>query len=213
MRLSFSPIAYLNSFCETLRNGNVVSFHLEYDRNKSTVDIPMNYSHTQLKFKSRHKLLYLQETSGGFTLLELLIVFIIVGILSAIALPNLINQIGKGRETEAKTQLGSIARAQQAYHFEQQVFAATLNELTLTGSFVPQYYDYPEPIAPTPDTRVEHKANAVAADVDRTRNYAVGIYFTTGRYQIVICQGEEVGELSTAPNDPNMDCIDGIKIE
>ena len=173
----------------------------------------MNYFHTQLKLKSRHKFLCLEETSGGFTLLELLIVFIIVGILSAIALPNLVNQIGKGRETEAKTQLGSIARAQQAYHFEQQVFASTLEQLTLTGSFVPIYYDYPEPIAPTPGTRVKHKANAVAGDADRTRNYAVGIYFTTGRYQIVTCQGEEVGGLSTAPDDPDLDCIDGIKIE
>ena len=173
----------------------------------------MNYPHTQSKIKCYRQLLSLQKAAEGFTLLELLIVVIIVGILSAIALPNLINQVGKGRETEAKTQLGSIARAQQAYHFEQQVFAATLDALTLTGSFVPQYYDYPEPIAPAPGVRVEHKANAVAGDVDRTRNYAVAIYFTTGRYQIIICQGEEVGALPTAPNDPDMDCVDGDRIQ
>ena len=172
----------------------------------------MNYSHTQPKI-SYYKLLGLQNTSSGFTLLELLIAFVIIGILSAIALPNMINQIGKGRETEAKTQLGSIARAQQAYHFEQQVFAGSLDALTLTGAFAPKYYDYPEPIAPAPDVKVEHKANAIDSDIDRVRNYSVGIYFSTGIYQIIICQSEEVGGLSTVPDDPNMGCLDGDRIE
>ena len=40
----------------------------------------------------------------GFTLVELMIVIVIVGILSAVALPNFLSQTEKARMTEARTQ-------------------------------------------------------------------------------------------------------------
>jgi len=39
----------------------------------------------------------------GFTLVELMIVIVIVGILSAVALPNFLSQTSKAKATEAKT--------------------------------------------------------------------------------------------------------------
>ena len=44
----------------------------------------------------------------GFTLVELMIVIVIVGILSAVALPNFLSQTSKAKATEAKT-LGAAA--------------------------------------------------------------------------------------------------------
>jgi type IV pilus assembly protein PilA len=44
----------------------------------------------------------------GFTLVELMIVIVIVGILSAVALPNFLNQTTKAKGTECTTKAGGI---------------------------------------------------------------------------------------------------------
>ena len=46
----------------------------------------------------------------GFTLVELMIVIVIVGILSAVALPNFLNQTGKARVTEAQTKIAAALK-------------------------------------------------------------------------------------------------------
>jgi type IV pilus assembly protein PilA len=67
----------------------------------------------------------------GFTLIELLVVIIIIGILSAIALPSFLNQANKAKESEAKQYTGSMNRAQQAKFAELGGFATTVDALGL----------------------------------------------------------------------------------
>ena len=59
-----------------------------------------------------------KDSSEGFTLVELMIVIVIVGILSAIALPNFLNQTKKAAATEAKQQTASIFKQAHAYVLE-----------------------------------------------------------------------------------------------
>jgi general secretion pathway protein G len=51
----------------------------------------------------------------GFTLIELLIVVAIIGIIAAIAIPNLLNAINRGRQTRTMSDIRSIATALEAY--------------------------------------------------------------------------------------------------
>lgn len=67
--------------------------------------------------------LRLSQSDEGFTLIELLVVIIIIGILSAIALPSFLNQANKARESEAKQYVGSMNRAQQARFLEKSAFS------------------------------------------------------------------------------------------
>jgi prepilin-type N-terminal cleavage/methylation domain-containing protein len=57
----------------------------------------------------------LRRNEKGFTLVELMIVVVIIGILAAIAIPKFSNLIGKTKTTEAKSVLGSIIQLENTY--------------------------------------------------------------------------------------------------
>lgn len=64
----------------------------------------------------------IKNNQKGFTLIELMIVVAIIGILAAIAIPNFLNYQLKSKTAEAKTNLGSIKTAQEAYRAENDVY-------------------------------------------------------------------------------------------
>lgn len=77
------------------------------------------------------KHLIAKKEDGGFTLIELLVVIIIIGILSAIALPAFLNQANRARQSEAVTYVGSMNRAQQAFYLERSRFTEGIADLGL----------------------------------------------------------------------------------
>ncbi|EAQ68134.1 type IV pilin PilA [Synechococcus sp. RS9909] len=72
----------------------------------------------------------------GFTLVELMIVIVIVGILSAVALPNFLNQTTKAKVSEATTKLSGLLKeghAEYQYSNDASKVQTTL-ETPTTGS-------------------------------------------------------------------------------
>ena len=65
----------------------------------------------------------------GFTLLELIIVVIIIGILATLGLTQYTSVVEKGRSAEAKAILGEIRTAQVAYKLDKSGYTSTLSEL------------------------------------------------------------------------------------
>jgi len=62
------------------------------------------------------------KRAKGFTLVELVIVIVIVGILSIVAVPIYRGYTRKAMGTEAKSLLGSIQTAQKVYYAENSTF-------------------------------------------------------------------------------------------
>jgi type IV pilus assembly protein PilA len=101
----------------------------------------------------------------GFTLIELLVVIIIIGILSAIALPSFLNQANKAKQSEAKQYAGSMNRAQQASYAENGKFGSNVEVLGLGIRAVTENYKYsviPAGITPA-TTQVGNVAAGIGA--------------------------------------------------
>jgi general secretion pathway protein G len=69
----------------------------------------------------------------GFTLIELLIVVAIIGIIAAIAIPNLLNAINRGRQKRSMADIRTIGTAVEAYAVDM-AFYPTFAEGAISGS-------------------------------------------------------------------------------
>ncbi|AFY42233.1 type IV pilin-like G/H family protein [Nostoc sp. PCC 7107] len=78
----------------------------------------------------------------GFTLIELLVVVIIIGVLAAIALPSLLGQVNKAKQSEARNYVGTVNRSQQAYYLEYQGFATSISQLQVGIKTQSDNYSY-----------------------------------------------------------------------
>ena len=114
----------------------------------------------------------------GFTLLELLIVVIIIGILASLAIPRFFRAVERARWSEAKHNIGVLRGSQIRYKAEHGVYTATIGnvdvELT-TG----KYFTF----------AVANDADAVAT---ATRNGTEDTFTLTGKKVAIKEEGDYV---------------------
>ena len=93
----------------------------------------------------------------GFSLIELMITVVIVGVLAAIAIPNYTRYMVRGHRTEAQAVLMDIAQREQQFFLDNRAYTGTLSNLNgfVVPANVAKFYDVtvalpiPTPIPPT----------------------------------------------------------------
>ncbi|MGB0952594.1 MAG: type IV pilin protein [Planctomycetota bacterium] len=112
---------------------------------------------------------------AGFSLVELTIVVVILGVLATFAVPRFMSSVEKTKASEAFSYLAQIESAQGRYNAENGIYATTTSALDLEIDN-PEFFNISGPYSSNWETRWEMKL---------TRNGASSGY---GRYTVVFDQ-------------------------
>ncbi len=79
------------------------------------------------------------KSERGFTLVELAVVIVIIGVLAAFGVPRFIKSVERSKAAEAYAYLSSVRSGQERFHAREGTYCATITDLDLMLS-TPKYF-------------------------------------------------------------------------
>jgi type II secretion system protein G len=99
----------------------------------------------------------------GFTLIELLIVVAIIGIIAAIAIPNLLNAIQRGKQKRTMADMRAIGTAVEAFAVDNNKYPDSASNITIITDDVEPIYIKKIPTQDGWETSFDYEATPVSA--------------------------------------------------
>jgi len=107
-----------------------------------------------------------RKSEAGFTLLELMVVMIIIGVLAAIAIPSYLTQIKRAKEAVLREDLHVMRQAIDQYTVDKQKAPQSLDDLVQSGYMKALPTD---PLTNRADTWVTEQSDSYSS-VDQTES-------------------------------------------
>jgi prepilin-type N-terminal cleavage/methylation domain-containing protein len=85
---------------------------------------------------------------AGFTLVELAVVIVIIGVLAAFGVPRFIKSVEKSKASEAFEYLASVRTAQERYQSQYGTYATDVTQLDIKSA-APKYFSVGVPMVPS----------------------------------------------------------------
>src|SRR5438067_11428438 len=129
----------------------------------------------------------------GFTLVELAVVIIIIGILAAFAVPRFLDSVERSKAGEALNYLAAVRSAQERYQIRQGTYADDLSKLDIQMPD-PKYFSVGTPAAGSSGSLED------SWSLTLTRSGGAGGY---GPYNVIFTGQGCAGTNSDVPTKPN----------
>ena len=133
-------------------------------------------------------------TRKGFTLVELAVVIVIIGVLAAFGVPRFLKSVERTKASEAFAYLSAVRGAQERYIAKEGVYADGVSLLDITQT-APKYFDTPSAVITSNDAGVPKWKLTLTRDANTSSWGAYTVVFTQNGF------AEESTILTTIASD------------